>query len=263
MKVILSLAVITFATKVHSQMHPQLPVVHFDINEFMAQQHAHVLGRENHHEMEQNHEAFQADEPMVGSPLLGLGLLKPLGWGLHPLGIPGLRFSNFQAGHLGNLKFGNALLGAGNPMADEDAQLASRHHHHHIDSNAHEMEHQLAAMPPQHYQAEPQLAAAQQPQSFGHFWHLANPEEAQLGATPEQHFEAHQHFAMNPTQQFQEMEMPINHEHFQLGDPQMQHFDMQPMGPPMPHPMEMQQFQVDPNQMNPEVRTWWNTKGYE
>lgn len=281
-KVIFSLAVIAFASKVDAQM--QLPVIHFDMNEFMAnQQHPQMMhhlmdpmGREHHHHM--NMQEHEAEEPVVGSPLLGFGLAKPFGLGgiLHPLGIPGLRFSNFQAGHLGNLKFGNAMLGAGNPMeAEGDSQLGGKHHHHHIDSN-HEMEHQLAAMPPQHYQAEPQLAAAQQPQEFGHFWHFANPEmEHQLAAMAPQHYQAEPQIAA--PQQPQEFGhfMPFsNHEvgaeqpfppgfpmsqHFQVAAPQMQQFEMQPVGPPMPPQMEMQPFQVDPNQMHSEAgaRHWW------
>lgn len=120
MKVFLSVFLIAFVTKVQSQ----LPIVQFDMNEFMNQQQQHQHHQQVHMPHMEQPRQNEADEQMVGSPLFGInkfGLGSPFGLhhALGKLGIPGAKLSNFHAGSIGGLKFGNMLLGASNPMADE------------------------------------------------------------------------------------------------------------------------------------------------
>lgn len=95
-----------------------------------------------------------AEEPVVGSPLLpvipGLGL-GGLG------GIPGLRFSNLNAGRFGSLLYGNTLLGAPNPMADDQAEAQYQ-----------AADQQIASPYQPEYQADPQISAQQNQESYGH-----------------------------------------------------------------------------------------------
>lgn len=235
MKVFLTFVVIAFATKVNSQQPPQLPIVQFDMNDFMAHQQQHMQhmqpqGRDHQMMHIADHEQgrqMEADEPMVGSPLMGLKMGMPfgvhhaLGGGLHGLtglgGIPGLRFNNFHAGRIGGLKFGNMLLGAENPNADEgDSQLEAKKWKwfKHVENNLGE---------PQRYQAEPELAAPQQQQGFFPF-HLLNPDA-------QQHYQAEPELAA--PQQNEQGIFPFHHHHFLNGDSnlgaaqQQQHIDAQ------------------------------------
>lgn len=249
------MALIAFASKANSQI--QLPVVQFDMNEFMAhqahQQQANEHQREHHnmHMNEQGRDAEGMRDPIVGyalNPLDPLNVLHPF----HPLnpsglGIPGLRFNKFSIGKFGNTMYSNSLLGAENPMAEGDPQLESHHHHHHLDA-------ELAA--PQHYQMEPQMEhelAAAQPQEFHpfHHWHFANPND-EVGAAQQMHMEHMQHMMPMEPQAVGPMQM----QHFELAAPQMQQMEMQPVGPPM-HQMEMQQM----HQAEQEARTFWNKGG--
>ena len=144
---------------------------------------------------DKNREA--AEEPIVGSPLLPI--IPPLSpFGLH--GLPGLRFSNLNAGRFGSLLYGNTLLGAPNPMADDqaeaqyqsnaDQQLTSPYQAAQYQSNAD----QQIASPYQaaEYQADPQISAQHGPASIGglggHWWlkKWANDEQpaSMVGASP-------------------------------------------------------------------------------
>lgn len=250
-------------------MQPQLPVIQFDMNDFMAhqqqmeqaneRQHQHMHHVNQHVQPMQQHqqgrEAYQIEEPVVGSPL-GIGLsklsLNPLGLGLHPLG---LGFHNFNAGHFGGLHFANSLLGSGNPMEAEsnDPQLERRHHHH-LDNELGAPQNQQfgADMPQSHL--EPQLAAPQQPQGFWPWHHFANP-DSELGAALPQQFEAQQQFD-TPPQNFQSCSCPPQNQNLQVGTPQMGQFEMQPMGHPMPQQMQFQPMHQQPMPMEDEARTW-------
>lgn len=295
MKVILSLIVIAFATKVNSQP-PQLPVIQFDINDFMAHQqqhmhHLHPQGRDHQHMHEQGRQ-MEATEPLVGSPLMGLKMGMPFGLhhALGGLGIPGMKFSNFQAGNIGGLKFHNSLLGAENPMAEEDNdQLQGKkwkwykHAEPLTGSEQHyQAEPQLAAPPQQQQQgffpfhllngeanqgAEPQVATApHQPQEFFPFHHWLN-DDSSLGAAQQQNFDSHQaqqyQLAAQQMQQFDPQHYQVaapqmhqfDHQHHQVAVPQ---FDMQPVGPPMSQqmlpvgPPMSQQMQHLPVQLFPD-----------
>lgn len=310
-KMIFFFVAVAFVSKVHTQQPPILPVINFDMSEFNAQARDHQQMHmqqpgPNHQHMQiphihqQGREASAAEnEPMVGSPLVGsVNLGSPLGWGLgglgHPLnpfglgGIPGLRFSNFQAGHLGNLAFGNSLLGAGNPMANDDDQPMPP-----------PMSQQMEQLGSPHLQEAEQVGAPQESQGLWPFWwlHLANPDsnhDSNLGApVPLQHMEAendaqleaiHKHYkhhhllgAPNMQQMDQTLEnsppqglelradlppMDFPNHPQQLGGPQMmpQMFDqMQPIGPPMPQQMEMPNILVQPED---NARHWgkWSKK---
>lgn len=226
-------------------MQQQLPVIQFDMNDFMAhqqqreqaneRQHQHMHHVNQHMQPMQQHqqgrEAYQMeDEPVVGSPLgLGLGLntlrLKPLGLGLG--------FHNINAGRIGGLHFANSFLGAGNPMEAEsnDPQLERRHHHHFDhDLGTPQMQQFGADMPQQHLESEPQLAAPQQPQGFWPWFHFANP-DSELGAAIPQQLEAQQQFGSPPG-----CLCPVQ---------------PQPIGPPM-----LQQFQPMEQPMEDGARTW-------
>lgn len=200
MKVFLTFVVIAFATKVDSQQ-PQLPVVQFDMNDFMAHQQQHMQqiqqqGRDHQQIMHMNaHEQqrqMEAEEPMVGSPLMGLKMGMPFGihHALGGLGIPGMKMSNFHMGNIGGLKFGNMLLGSENPNAEEgEENLQGKkwkwYKHKHIEPSLGDAQQEI-----QHYQAEPQLAAPQQQQQFFPF-HLLNPES-------QQHYQAEPQLAAPP-----------------------------------------------------------------
>lgn len=280
-KVIIFFVAVAFASKVNTQQ-PILPVINFDMTEFNAQardhpqmhmQHAsqqHMMPPPTH---QQGRDAAE-NEPIVGSPLFGLGgishpfhPLNPFGV-KSPLGIPGLRFSNFQAGHLGNLHFGNTLLGAANPMANEELdqpmppmnqQLNPQLGHPHRNRGAKELDQQVS----------PQVGAA--PQDSEGVWplwwlHLANP-DSNLGASPQHmeemeeldrqrsHHHHHHHFLGAPNMQEMNHDMPaelppmifpMEAPHFQVKAP-----EMMPMGPPMNFPMQPPQFQVAAPQMMP------------
>ncbi|KAL7038612.1 hypothetical protein ACKWTF_009628 [Chironomus riparius] len=147
---------------------------------------------------DKNREA--ADEPIVGSPLLpilplGLGRIGGLG-GLG--GLPGLRFSNLNAGHFGGLMYGNSLLGAPNPMADEqaeaqyaDPQVASQY--------------QAAE-----YQVDPQISAQADTASYGHggkwWWKKwANDDQSGsvVGASPCSCAQSYQNFQVASPQSYE------------------------------------------------------------
>lgn len=236
-------------------MQPQLPVIQFDMNDFMAHQQQMAQANERQHQhmhhvnqhmqpMQQHQQGREAhevdDEPVVGSPLgLGLGVkslsLNPLGLGLHPLG---LGFHNFNAGRIGGLHFANSLLGAGNPMeADNNDPQLERHHHHHFDNNlgTPKMQQFGADMPQRHLDSEPQLAAPQQPQGFWPWHHFANP-DSELGAAIPQELGAPQQFQ---PQAFQSCSCPA-----------------QPQGPPMQFQPMVQQEMVQQIPMEDGARTW-------
>lgn len=115
-----------------------------------------------------------SEAPVLGSPLLPLGIIpRPF-----PFGIPGMRFSNMNSGRIGSLMHSNLLLGSPNPMAEgENSHMSG-------------MEHSTPQNYQQQYLPEPQIAAQQDPEAFGHkiFWkHWANPEEQHgpmVSATP-------------------------------------------------------------------------------
>lgn len=232
-KVFCSFFVLAFVAMASSQQHFQLPTVTFDMNEFMAhqQQHqpiAHETGREA--------QEFEA-EPQVGSalidPFIGLKLAKPF-WGL---GLPGMRFSNINAGHFGGLHFGNALLGAGNPQADAEEQNLGDHHHHHHHLDDSSLDGQ------QGYQMEPQVGAAQQAEGFWPFHHWINDEPQLQAQAPQQFFPFH-HFANQEAElgaaapqhfdhmQFPAEQLPVQPDHFQVGQSPMHQFEVHPVGPP-------------------------------
>jgi hypothetical protein len=265
MKVILSFAVLCLAAKVNSQFPMQLPVMNFDMAQFMAHQqqaqhqmpphehmrqhpemhqaqpeihqhqaHEQMVGNPHEHQHDHQHEA----EPMVGSPLIGLGLnpFHPL----HPLAkmalpIPGARFSNLNMGKFGNMHYANSILGSGNPMEADEHQLAAP------EPQGYQMEQQQYQAEPQHYQL-----AAPMPQQ---------PQHYQLAA-PMQHYQAEpQHYQLAaPMQQYQAE--PQHPQHYQLAAPMMP--PMQPMGPPMPQPIPVQ-----PMHMQPEdgARHFWKKGG--
>jgi hypothetical protein len=306
MKVLLSFVVIAFV-QVNSQQQPQLPVVQFDMADFMAHQQQHMQhmqpqGRDHqqmHMEMNMHEQGRQmeAEEPQVGSPLMGLKMGMPFGihHALGGLGIPGMKLSNFHAGNIGGLKFGNMLLGAENPMAEEsDGQLEAKKWkwHKHIS----DVEPFTGAAQHYQYQAEPQLAAPQQQHQFFPF-HLLNGvdqngAEPQLAAAPQQpqgFLPFHHHFLngdsnLGSAQQQQQIEahqaqqyqlaapqmQEIEPQRYQVAAPQMQQFDMQPVGPPMQMHIP-QQFQqpIDFNNMpmiqmqEDGARHWgkWGKKG--
>ena len=255
-KIFLSIVVLAFASKVQSQTANPMPIINFDMNDFMAHQNQmHQQGRQAHMEHQEPHNIAANDaenEPIVGSPLLPLKLgLHPLGFGLHPfgLGIPGLRFSNFQAGHLGHLKFGNALLGSGNPMeANEGAQMnqqiAVPQQH---QMQQHQMQqHQMQ----QHQQFDGQLGAPQQPQEFLHpfkWLHFANPDDNQLGqGAPEiDHI-----LPIIHDSQIVQQQPPMMHQFHQIAQqaPQMMH-QMVQQAPEMMHQIQ-QNVQQAPQMMH-------------
>lgn len=203
MKVVLSIVVIAFLAKATSQQQRQLPVVTFDMNDFMAHQQAFERQSQMQHMQPPMHS--QESDPMVGTPL-GLGGLNLKLNPLNPfnpfnLGLPGLRFSNINTGHIGGLAFGNSLLGAANPMENEgDSELESKHkfhkhkHIHHFESDVgaagppqhFDFDQQLEAIPPTQYQFEqlPPSSFQAEPQvGFWPFFHLANP-DMELGQAP-------------------------------------------------------------------------------
>lgn len=259
-KVILSMLLAIVASAAAQQM--QLPVIQFDMNDFMAHQQQQAQAQARDHPMpppQPMHQHFDVreanqmqEEPMVGSPLIG-GLFHPL----HPLnplglkglgGLPGLRFSNFQAGHLGGLHFGNALLGAGNPMeAEGEIQVGRKHHH----KGHHFIEQELGS--PQHFdhmpqQMEPQVGLPQEMQQgfikgFGWPWLWV---EDEVGA-PQMYQAEPQGYNFGPEQQ-----MPA--QEFQVAAPPMQ-YQMEPMGPPAP-----MMFPMIPQHAEEQARTWG--KGY-
>lgn len=243
-----------------SQQEIPLPVIQFDINDFMAHQQQH----ERAHPMpppEPMHQSrqMQETEPIVGGPLFGVSntlvapsLLHPLNpW--NPLGLgglPGMRFSNFQAGHLGGLHFGNAMLGAGNPMeAAEDAQVGGKHKHKH-----HRYIEQQVGYPQrlemQPMEAENQVGMPQnQEQGFykGFGWPWLHWAE-EVGATnvPTQEFE----LTAPPMQQYGAEAyafQPMPAQEFQVAAP------MQLQAPE-------QNYQMIPQQIDEGARTWG--KGY-
>jgi hypothetical protein len=236
MKVFLSVFVIAFVAKVESQ----LPVVQFDMNEFMAHQQQHQA--EIHHEQARQ---MEAEEPIVGSPLLPLKLKMGMPFGLHHalggLGIPGMRLSNFHAGNIGGLKFGNMLLGAENPMAEEgedgDALLGKKKKkkwHKFVEPMVGEV---------QHYQAEPQVAAPPHDQQIFHHWFL----NEEVGA-PEHHHHAEPHLAAPPH------DHQIFHHWFlneQVGEPQ-QHYHLEPHLAAPQQPCQSDQHQVGASPFPPQ-----------
>lgn len=304
-KVIFLFVLIALMARTSSQQM-QLPVIQFDMNEFMAQQQQHAQEQARAHPMpppqpmihqianqqQQGREAYQMqeDEHMVGSPLGGLfsplNPYNPFGLG----GLPGLRFSNIQAGHLGGLHFGNALLGAGNPMeaeAEGNMQVGRKHKHH-----KHYIDEQEVGSP-QHFDsmnAEPQVGAQNEQgfiKAFGGFgfpWHHWVEE---VGAPPmQQQYNAE---ALGPQQQMpvQEFEVaapPMHHfnadayafgpqqympaQEFEVAAPPMQHIEMQPFEMQPMGPMHQQNFPMIPQQAEDGARTWgkWgkgNNKGYD
>jgi len=155
---------------------------------------------------DKNREA--AEEPIVGSPLLPI--IPPLSpFGLH--GLPGLRFSNLNAGRFGSLLYGNTLLGAPNPMADDQAEAQYQ-------SNAD----QQIASPYQaaEYQADPQISAQQGQASIGHGGHWwmkkwANDEQSasMVGASPCTCAQSHQNYQVSSPQSYSGYEAtPQNYE---------------------------------------------------
>lgn len=97
-----------------------------------SQQNPHV------HHIEHAREA-QQEEEVLGTPLIGLKLAKPF-----LFGVPGLRFSRLNMGHLGPFKYANSMLGAENPYAEQEyhqhhhhaeAQMASPQQHYHVGSS--------------------------------------------------------------------------------------------------------------------------------
>lgn len=302
MKVLISLAVIAFASKVNSQIPSPLPVITFDMSGFNQPQMVHQMhGRENEmmHEMEQQHQielmnqqrqsemqhmmemqhremmhqmeqqrqheqmmeqqrqhemmmnqqgrdaGQMAEEPIVGSiSPLDLKLAKPFGLGGIGLPLPGFRFSNLNLGHLGGIGFGHSILGAANPMAEDNleaaphAEIVEKSHHHH------------------HHHVEPLVGAAPDQQGFiGWPWiHWANPNDEVGAVGPDQ--------PMPPMMPMQPMMQP---QEFELAAPPMQHFDMQPVGPPMMQPMGnpmMQPFEMAPQQVEDGARHFWKKGGY-
>lgn len=188
------------------------------------------------HVHEHLREANQQDEHLLGTPLIGLKLAKPF-----MFGIPGLRYSNINMGHLGGFNFANSILGAENPHAAEqetmgynaqlgtpmnyqaEENLAAHHHHHHFQDSQLGNAHQ--------YQAQPQQLQAEAPQHYA-------PYHVNVGASPCQ-------------------------QNYNLGAPADAF--AQPMGPMMPiiqplfQPAPMIQ-PPHPMQAEPEQRTWG--KGY-
>lgn len=309
MKAILSVIVIAFVAKVSPQVPPQLPVIQFDMSDFMAHQ-AQMQANErqhqqmqhmNHHQQaqsktpghqvqpthqqgrEMNQMEQMENEQIVGSPMALSSLsLNPLGKGLfHPLlGLPGLRFNNFNAGHFGGLHFANSILGAGNPMEANDQELQRRHHHHHWVEQpvGAQQPQQIGADIPRRFepqlpappQFEPQLGAPQQPQEFWPWHHFANPDSL-VGAAPmpTQEFwlsEQQQQFNPNqqmniPPQEFQQVPLPVQPQELQAPQ-QFQQFDVQPMGPPAPQDMQFHEMQPQQMQVDDGARTWgkWGKK---
>lgn len=241
MKVLLSVFVVAFIAKVDSQ-HP-LPIIQFDMDEFMAHQQQHHA-QINHEQARQ----MEAEEPMVGSPLLPLLPLKHaigMPFGLHHhLGglIPGMRLSNFQAGNIGGLKYGKMLLGAENPMAEEgegeEAILGKKKKkkwYKFAEPSLGDVQHYQAE--PQHYQLDPSVAAPPPQQEFLHHHWFLNEEvgaphqncpmnQQHQVAAPQQHYHF-QELAAAPQQHYQIQEVGAAPQHFELQP-------LQPVGPPVP-----------------------------
>lgn len=241
-----------------NEMQHMMEMQHDEMMHQMEQQRQHenqMMQNHQQHEMmmnQQGRDAGQmAEEPIVGliSPL-DLKLAKPLGFGGIGLPLPGLRFSNLNLGHLGGLGFGHSLLGAGNPMAEDNLEAApptvgkSHHHHHHV---------------------EPLVGAAPDQQGFigWPFLHWANPDDEVGAFGPEQPMPQH----MPPMMPMQ----PMQSEGFDLAAPPMQFFDMQPIGPPMIQPTAppmmqpmapLQPFEMVPQQVEDGARHFWKKGGY-
>ena len=252
MQLFLSLVMVAFVAKVNAQ----LPVVQFDMNEFMAHQQQHQAQHQQFvHEQPRQ---MDGEEPVVGTPLMGLKLGMPFGihHALGNLGIPGMRFSNFHAGNIGGLKFGNTLLGAGNPMADEgEDQILEKkkwkwYKHKHIEPMIGDA---------QQYQADPQLAGAPQQQGFLHHHWFLN-EDSNLGAAPQpQHAEQQYQIGAPQMQHFDNQQYQIgapqmqqfDHQQYQIGAPEMQHLDHQhyQVAAPQMQNLDHQHYQVAAPQM--------------
>lgn len=229
------------------------------------------------HHMRQIHEMQQAppqqqmnDEPIVGGPIgldLGLlGLQTKMGMA-KMFGIPGFRFGNINAGHIGPMKYANSLLGAENPMAEQ--QVGTHHHYHFDDANLgpshqfdplyYQAEQQVGA--PQHYQAEPQLGALQhmeyqynyniQPQQY--------KAEPSLATTPTGY---QYNYNLQPENEYQFQQFAGEPQQYQVAAaPEPVHFDMNAQRLPKgPHIITPGQFKMDPNQFTiqppHEARHW-------
>lgn len=215
--------------------------IRWDVNDFMAHQNQHQgqqMPMQVH--MEQGREA---DEPVVGSPLLppliGLKLAKPF-----MFGIPGLRYSNLNIGHLGHMKFANSLLGSENPMANEDdnQQHVGNAQQYQVDPQGYQFQPQLES--PQQYQVDQQQQLGfplPQQQEVFHHWHLANP-ELQAQQQP-------QIVGASPCQLPQQIEVGAPHQQM----PMHHHFD-QPVGPMMP--IVQPGFTQENVQRSENERTW-------
>jgi hypothetical protein len=175
----------------------------------------------------QMHAADQHDQ-QLGSPLLGLDpfAFQKMKLKFHPLNpfnplrIPGAGFSNIQAGHFGGLHFGNALLGSGNPMEEEqhfwgadDQHLAAR--------QPAEYNYHVQEQSPQHYQLQAPLPAE-------YNYHLQAPQPA------EYHLQA-----------------PSMPQHYQLQAPQPSEHHLQ--APQMPQLYQLQAPQLAENNYHLEA----------
>jgi hypothetical protein len=160
---------------------------------------------------DKNREA--ADEPVVGSPLLPI--IPPI----LPFGVPGLRFSNFNAGRFGGLLHGHALLGAPNPMADDQAEAQYQ-------PNA---EQQISSQyQASEYQVDPQISAQQDPANFGHGGHWwwkkwANDDQSgsMVGASPCSCAQSYQTPQVSSPQSYSGYEsVPQYNQEYQISSPQ-------------------------------------------
>ncbi|XP_070498784.1 uncharacterized protein [Chironomus tepperi] len=177
-----------------------------------------------------------AEEPVVGSPLLPI--LAPR---VFPLGLPGLRFSNLNAGHLGGLMYGHSLLGSPNPMADEQAEAQYQ-------SNA-----ELQVASP--YQADPQIAAQYDQSSYGHhgkkwWWKKwANDDQSGsiIGAAPCSCAQSYQNYQVASPQSYSGYEAAP--QGYEVASPQEFQVDPQWKKWAAPQSYDVaspQEFQVDP-----------------
>ena len=265
-KVLIFFVVVAFTSKVNTQQPSILPVINFDMSEFNAhaREHEQMQMQEQGPEQPHMHMEHMPDhqqgreaenDQMLGGPLFG-GPLRN-NWAFSPLNprnpfglkIPGLRFSNIQAGHLGPIAFGNSLLGAENPMSNDEEQPMPPH-------MQHQMEQQLGS---HHLQeAEPEVGSVPQSQGFLPLWwlHLANPDSnlgapvplQQLQSTHLHHHHSHLLGAPNMQQMDQQLGSPQAMEFgaespqmFQVGAPQMMPFGLFPLGPQMEMPNDQQQ----------------------
>jgi hypothetical protein len=219
-----------------------------------------------------------ADEhdQQLGSPLLGLdpfGIEKmklkfhPLN-PFNPLRIPGAAFSNFHAGRIGGLHFGNALLGAENPMAEEHQSWGADAQNLGAPQQA-EYNYQLQQQEPQHYQLQ-----AQQPAEYSYHLQEQAPQHYQLQAPQpaDYHLQAPpmpQHYQVQAPQPAEyHLQAPPMPQHYQVQAPQPAEYQVQapmmidqvpfPQGPVIP-----ESHQLEGPQAEDGSRHWkgWNKKG--